>query len=81
MTNNFKERQLGPDFCKKEVAEIKKLIDQSTSFSIAGMPGLGISIFLRYLATLNFAKFIHLDCNELTQPTKETMFNLLEKKA
>lgn len=80
MTNNFKEQKLRPDFAKKDISEVKKLINQSTSFSIVSMPGLGISMFLRYLATLSFVKIIHLDCNELSQPTKKTMFKLLEKQ-
>jgi hypothetical protein len=77
---NFKENKLGINFCNEDVIEIKKLIANSVSFSIVSMPGLGVSMFLRFLATQNIGTMIHLDINELTTLSKESLFNLLAKE-
>lgn len=80
MKYNFKEAKLGPNFCKKDIQEIKKLIDSSTTFSVIGMPGLGISMFLRFLATQNLGFMVHVDINELTSLTREDFFKLFAKE-
>lgn len=48
-------------FCPERVAEIKKLIDASATTSVIGMPGLGISIFLKHLAAQSFGYSIYID--------------------
>lgn len=77
---SFKEAELDSRFCEKSIREIKKLIKLSISFSVIGMPGMGISIFLRYLSTNKFAYFIHLDINELPNLSKNEFFKLLLKE-
>lgn len=81
---NFKEKLLGEDFCKKDILETKKLISSSLSFTVVGMPGMGISMFLRYLVThleKNSKYFVvHVDVNELPELTKEALFKLLDKE-
>ena len=76
----FKEAKLGPDFCKKELTEIKKLIDQSTSFSVVGIPAMGISIFLKYLVTTKLAEFVHIDINDLPSLDKLSFLKLIYKE-
>lgn len=80
INHDFKEAKLGPEFCKKEVIQIKRLIDSSISFSVVGMPAMGISIFLRYLASRNFAHFIHVDLYELPELTGIEVLKLLLKE-
>ncbi|MBI2405502.1 helix-turn-helix domain-containing protein [Candidatus Microgenomates bacterium] len=80
MKYNFKERHLGSEFCKKRVVAIKKLINTSISFTTVGMPGLGISIFLRYVATQPFAHFVHVDVYELSALTRIELVKLLLKE-
>lgn len=80
MKNNFSEGKLGHDFCKSSVLDVEKLIENSTSFSVIGMPAMGISIFLKYLATLDFAYFIHIDINELSSPTETELFKQIPSK-
>ena len=80
MNDDFKEAKLGSDFCKDEIAQVKRLIESSISFSVVGMPGLGISIFLRYLATRRFAYFLHLDVYELSSLTQVELLKLLPDK-
>lgn len=80
MKYKFKEANLGENFCKKQIAKIKELINSSTSFTVVGMPAMGISIFLRYLATRKFAYFIHVDIYELASPTKTELLKLLIKE-
>lgn len=76
----FKEEKLGPDFAKSAVFEVKKLINSSTSFTVVGMPGMGISMFLRYLAAQKWAHVIHIDINELKKPSKDGLLKLLRKE-
>lgn len=80
MAVNFKEKNLGQDFCKDYIKKVGGLIRASTSFTVVGMPGMGISIFLRYLATTNLAYFVHVDINELPSLTKNELFKLLFKE-
>lgn len=44
-----------------KLEEFKKLIEAGISFVTMSMPGVGASYFLKYLATQNFAFFIHVD--------------------
>ncbi len=77
---SFKEKELGKNFRKMDVERVKKLIDSSTSFSVVGMPAMGISIFLRYLCTTSLAYFIHVDINELSELSVTGFFKLLWKE-
>lgn len=63
---HFKESQLDPDFCQEKYLKIKKLINSSVSFTIIGMPGVGVSYFLRYLASTDIAYFIFVDMYALS---------------
>lgn len=48
---NFKESKLGPGFSHDFYKKAEGLIQASTPFTILGMPGVGVSFFLRYLAS------------------------------
>ncbi|OGM11854.1 hypothetical protein A2Z22_01375 [Candidatus Woesebacteria bacterium RBG_16_34_12] len=80
MPYNLKERKLDSHFCKEDIQNVKKLINSSVSFTIVGMPGVGISIFLRYLTTKKGAHFVHVDIYELTKLNKLHLFKLLLKE-
>lgn len=58
---NFREYALGEDFAADKVKEFKSLIDASISFTTVSMPGAGVSFFLKYLTSKDFADFIHID--------------------
>lgn len=70
--NNFNVK-----FCADRVLDIKKLIDSSVTTSIIGVPGVGISIFLKYLAGQTFAKFIYIDVFGLPNLTSLDLFKTL----
>jgi len=74
---NFKEAELGPDFAKDKLKDFKTLIDRGISFVVMSMPGVGASFFLKYLATLDFAHFIHVDLYELPSLTQHEFYKLL----
>lgn len=78
--NKFKEASLPRSFCRPAVRQIKGLVDLSTTFSVVGMPGMGISNFLYFLSMQEFACFIHVDINELPRFAPEEFFTLLAKK-
>lgn len=80
MKYNFKEAQLGDDFCLDRVGEMKKRLNPSGFFTIVGMPGVGISFFIRFLATRKFAHFIYLDIASLAAPTKHEFYIALLKE-
>lgn len=73
---NFQEAQLDPNFGGNNLTKVKELIDSSISFITLAMPGIGVSYFLRYLATLDFAYFIHLDMYHLSQLTKSEFWKM-----
>lgn len=70
--NNF-----SGEFCPDRVFDIKKLVDSSVTSSIIGVPGVGISIFLKYLAGQTFAKFIYIDVFGLPNLTSQDLFKTL----
>lgn len=80
MNDFFKEAKLDSAFCAKEISAVRKYLDQSLSFSVVGMPGMGISAFLRYLCSQKFAYFVHIDINELANLTKSDFFKLINLK-
>lgn len=77
---NFKEANLGPDFAREKMADFKELIQNSQSFTVLSMPGVGVSYFLRYLVTQNPALFYHIDLYSLPALTKEEFFKLTYKE-
>lgn len=48
---NFQEKGLGPTFAKEKMADFKRLIEASQSFTVVSMPGVGVSYFLKYLTS------------------------------
>jgi len=80
MKYTFKEARLGDDFCTGRIAGVEKLIGDSQSFTVVGMPGMGISIFLRYLVTRDFAWFLHVDLYELPELNKKEFYKKLPSK-
>lgn len=77
MKLNFKEKQLGSDFAPETLKRVKEYISRGTSFVLMSMPGVGASYFLKYLATLQFAHFIHVDFYELPNLTQHEFYKLL----
>lgn len=74
MNNNFREAQLDQDFCLEVTTQARQLITSATSFTVVGMPSLGISIFLRFLCGQNFANFFYIDIYELPELTTRALF-------
>lgn len=73
----FIESKLDKDFSKGLVLKIKQLIKQSASFTLSGMPGVGGSFFLRYLALQDFAYFVYVDTYQLAEINKLNYYKLL----
>jgi len=69
--------QLPPNFRQKDIQKIRELVEQSTSFTVIGMPGMGISTFLKFLISHDFAYFVHVDLYELPKLDKASLFKLL----
>lgn len=76
----FPESKLGPNFAKDTVKKLKQLIKDNTTFSLCGMPGVGGSIFLRYLSTQHFAHFIYVDTYQLSEITRLRYYQLLARE-
>ncbi len=73
---SFKEQQLGNLWCSKKISEIKKFINTSQSFTVVGVPGTGVSMFLRYLATRDdLAHFVHIDLSESAHLNTESLLS------
>jgi len=73
----FKEKKLGSNFCPEMIKRVKELIDSSTTFSLVGLPGMGISLFLKYLVCQDFAYFVHVDVYGLAKLNKQSLFKTL----
>ncbi len=73
----FKEKKLDPNFCSEMIKRVKRLIGSSTTFSLIGLPGQGISLFLKYLVCQDFAYFVHVDVYDLTKLDKQSLFEVL----
>lgn len=76
-SNNFKEAELGPDFAQDKLKDFKTLINSSTSFTTISMPGVGVSYFLKYLASQDFAHFIHIDLYSLPTLSQHEFYRML----
>lgn len=77
MQYNFKEANLGKDFAKEKLADFKNLINEGQSFVVLSMPGVGVSYFLKYLATQDFANFFHIDLYSLPTLTQYEFYKLV----
>lgn len=71
--NNSKSN-FSSSFCPERVAKIKALLESSTSLSIIGVPGAGISIFLKYLAEQPFGYSVYIDVFGLPNLTSSELF-------
>src|SRR5438094_633926 len=78
MNNNSVSKK--GDFCPEEIAQMKRFIDDSKTTTVIGMPGIGISLFLKYLSSQPFGKFIYLDAFKLPHPTSKELFHALLKE-
>lgn len=77
MKYSFKESHLSSDFCPEQVTDVKQLVNNSTSFTVVGLPGMGISMFLKFLVTQPWASFLHIDVYDLPELNKFELFKLL----
>lgn len=76
---DFPEKNLGPDFAKDKLKDFKELIDASISFVVLSLPGVGVSYFLRYLATQKFALFIHIDLYSLPTLSQHEFYRMFHR--
>lgn len=74
---NFKEVQLGKNFAADKLKSFKRLIEDAISFVVISMPGVGVSYFLKYLASQDFARFFHVDMYSLPFLTQHEFYKLL----
>ena len=80
MKYDFKEKQLPDEFCSERQHKIRNMLTPSGLFTIVGMPGVGTSFFIRFLATRTFGHFVYLDVASLAQSTKHEFFVALLKE-
>lgn len=76
----FIESKLKPHFNSETLSIIKKLVDSSVTFTLSGMPGVGGSIFLRYLSLQKFAHFIYIDTYQLAEINRLNYYQQLLKE-
>lgn len=77
---NTKKGIFEKKFCEERIKEVNRLIDSATTFSVIGFPGIGISIFLRYLQLQPFGNFFYVDCFGLPNLTSQDLFTALLAK-
>lgn len=77
---NFQEAKLDKKFAQEKINRFKEFIDDGTSFTVLGMPGIGISYFLRYIATTNLAYFIFVDSYALSALSRKGYIGWLLKE-
>lgn len=75
--NKQKESVLPDSFAQEIQKEVLEFIIQGQSFSLIGMPSVGISPFLRFLEDKIDAQTILIDTYELTEFTKAAFLDLL----
>lgn len=80
MRYGFYEKKLGADFCLNIKSQVLSLIESGSSFTMFGMPAVGMSLFFRNLVTTNKAFFIYLDIYSLQRWKKEELFLSLYKE-
>lgn len=69
-----KNKDIAYDCCSDRILKFKELIDASVTTSIIGIPGVGISIFLKHLASLPFGYSIYIDVFGLPNLTSSEFF-------
>ena len=69
-TYNFLETKLPKDFAREKVIAMQELVEQGETFTVLGMPGEGVSSFLRFFATHTFAQFAFIDIYDLVRLSK-----------
>jgi len=69
-TYNFLEKKLPEGFATEKVSAMRELIEQGETFTVLGMPGEGVSTFLRFFALQSFAKFAFIDIYDLVTLSK-----------
>lgn len=74
MRYNFAEKKLSHHFSTERMTLIKKYILAGISLNIVGMPGIGISITLRYVAMQDYAKMYYLDMYTLSTISSDELF-------
>lgn len=77
---SFKEAHLSKSFCLDKYAEILNLIKTGISFTTIGIPGVGVSFLLRFLASQKVADFIFTDMYTLMTPSKFGCLKSLAKE-
>jgi hypothetical protein len=65
---------------KKRYDEIKKLLEHHQTVSIMGMPGVGISLFLKELAKSNLGLPVYIDVFGLTTLSSEALVKTLSQQ-
>ena len=73
----YKEANLPTSFASTIHAQIRNWVEEGQSFSIIGMTASGVSPLLKFVASQEYAYFIHLDLYELETFTKESFIVLL----
>src|SRR3989344_97820 len=67
-------------FAKEQFSKIRQMINAGLSMSVIGIPGCGISVFLKQLSAQPFGKMIHIDVFSLPSLTSQEFFaNLYEQ--
>ncbi|HEX7042870.1 MAG TPA: helix-turn-helix domain-containing protein [Patescibacteria group bacterium] len=77
MNYNFKEKLLPLNFALEKIEDIRLLIDRSLSFTIVGLPSLGVSLFLKYLSLNTDKIVVYLDTYSISEPNKHGFYLLL----
>lgn len=73
----FKEVKLPNTFCKEYRSEVEEYIKYSKTFTMVGMPAGSTSLFLKYIASKEFAHFIYIDMYSLPTISKKSFFSIL----
>ena len=76
----YLETKLPDNFCQPIFNECIESIAASTSFNLIGLPSVGMSYFIRFLAAKSERKFIHINTYELSDFTKEMFFKQFAEK-
>src|SRR5690348_7969581 len=80
MRYTFSEKIFGNHFYDNFLEEITPLIQVGTSFTVIGIPNVGMDTFFRYLAMKNWAHFVYLDVPALKNKSKDDFFLSLYKE-
>ena len=73
-------KKLPKDFCKRVFNECVNNINKTQSFNLIGLPGVGISFYLRYLSANINAHFIHINTYEMPEFTKDELLKQFSRK-